>query len=58
MMTDMRNFTGLSDRLAGNEVIELLDEYFDAVVSPVEERKGEVLKFMGDGVLGDLSRRR
>ncbi len=51
MMTDMRNFTGLSDRLAGDEVIELLDEYFDAVVSPVEERKGEVLKFMGDGVL-------
>jgi adenylate cyclase len=51
MMTDMRNFTGLSDQLAGDEVIELLDEYFDAVVSPVEERKGEVLKFMGDGVL-------
>ena len=51
MMTDMRNFTGLSDQLAGDEVIELLDKYFDAVVSPVEERKGEVLKFMGDGVL-------
>lgn len=51
MMTDMRDFTGLSDRLGGDDVIELLDEYFDAVVSPVEERKGEVLKFMGDGVL-------
>ncbi len=51
MMTDMRNFTGLSDRLAGDEVIELLDEYFDAVASPVQERKGEILKFMGDGVL-------
>ena len=51
MMTDMRNFTGLSDRSAGNEVIELLDDYFDAMVSPIEEKKGEVLKFMGDGVL-------
>jgi adenylate cyclase len=51
MITDMRNFTGLSDQLAGDEVIELLDEYFDAVASPVEERKGEVLKFMGDGML-------
>ena len=51
MMTDMRNFTGLSDRAAGNDVIELLDDYFDAVVSPIEEKKGEVLKFMGDGVL-------
>jgi adenylate cyclase len=51
MMTDMRNFTGLSDRFAGDEVIELLDDYFDAVVSPIEEKKGEVLKFLGDGVL-------
>jgi adenylate cyclase len=51
MMTDMRNFTGLSDRLPGDDVIELLDEYFDAVVSPIQERTGEVLKFIGDGVL-------
>ena len=51
MMTDMRNFTGLSDRLAGDRVIELLDAYFDALVSPIEDKKGEVLKFMGDGLL-------
>jgi adenylate cyclase len=51
MMTDMRGFTGLSDRLPGDAVIELLDDYFDAIVSPVEEKKGEVLKFIGDGVL-------
>ena len=50
VMTDMRNFTGLSDRLPGNAVIELLDDYFDAIVSPIQENKGEVLKFMGDGV--------
>jgi len=51
MMTDMRGFTTLSDRLPGDAVIELLDDYFDAVVSPIEAKKGEVLKFMGDGVL-------
>ena len=51
MITDLRNFTGLSDRLPGDAVIELLDDYFDAMVSPLEERRGEVLKFMGDGVL-------
>jgi len=51
MMTDMRGFTALSDRLPGAEVIELLDDYFDAIVTPVEARKGETLKFMGDGVL-------
>jgi len=51
MMTDMRGFTALSDRLPGEEVIELLDDYFDAIVTPVEAHKGETLKFMGDGVL-------
>jgi adenylate cyclase len=51
MMADMRGFTALSDRLPGAEVIELLDDYFDAIVTPVEARKGETLKFMGDGVL-------
>jgi len=49
MMTDMRGFTALSDRLPGEEVIELLDDYFDAIVTPVKARKGETLKFMGDG---------
>ena len=49
MMTDMRCFTALSDRLPGEEVIELLDDYFDAIVTPVEARKGETLKFIGDG---------
>jgi len=51
MITDMRDFTALSDRLPGDEVIELLDDYFDAIVTSVEARKGEILKFMGDGVL-------
>jgi len=51
MMTDVRNFTGLSDRLPGDAVIELLDDYFDAIVAPIQENKGEILKFMGDGVL-------
>ena len=51
MMTDLRGFTALSDRLPGEEVIELLDDYFDAIATPIEKRKGEVLKFMGDGML-------
>jgi adenylate cyclase len=51
MMTDLRGFTALSDRLPGDEVIELLDDYFDAIATPIEKRKGEVLKFIGDGML-------
>ena len=51
IVTDLRNFTGLSDRLPGDAVIALLDDYFDAMVPPIQEAKGELLKFMGDGVL-------
>jgi adenylate cyclase len=51
MVTDLRDFTGLSDRQPGDAVIELLDDYFDAMVSPSQEADGEILKFMGDGVL-------
>jgi adenylate cyclase len=51
MMTDLRGFTALSDGLPAEEVITLLDDYFDALATPIQERKGEVLKFMGDGML-------
>ncbi|MBV8650855.1 MAG: adenylate/guanylate cyclase domain-containing protein [Alphaproteobacteria bacterium] len=51
LVSDMRGFTNLSDRLPGGEIITLLDDYFDAVTAPVEEQGGEVLKFMGDGLL-------
>jgi adenylate cyclase len=51
MATDMRGFTGLSDRLPSEELIALLDDYFDAVTAPVQARGGEVLKYVGDGVL-------
>ncbi len=51
MATDLRGFTALSDRLDGAEMITLLDDYFDAIASPIHERRGEVLKFIGDGVL-------
>jgi adenylate cyclase len=51
LCTDLRGFTGLSDRLPGDELIQLLDDYFEAVADPVHDRNGEVLKFVGDGVL-------
>jgi adenylate cyclase len=51
MATDLRGFTALSDRLPSSDLITLLDDYFDAVTSPIEAHGGEVLKFVGDGLL-------
>jgi adenylate cyclase len=48
---DMRGFTKLADGTAGLEVIELLDDVFEALAAPLRSRGGQVLKFMGDGML-------
>ncbi|HRG96415.1 MAG TPA: adenylate/guanylate cyclase domain-containing protein [Polyangiaceae bacterium] len=49
--TDLRDFTGLSDRLPSAELLALLNDYFDCVVGAVQAHGGEVLKFVGDAVL-------
>ena len=49
--SDLRGFTTLSDREPPERVITLLNDYFEAVTIPIEERGGQILKFMGDGVL-------
>ena len=51
MASDLRGFTGLSDRLPPEEMIELLDDYFETISSSVRAHGGEILKFAGDGVL-------
>jgi adenylate cyclase len=48
---DIRGFTKLADSTPGLEVIELLDEVFEALTAPLRSRGGQVLKFMGDGML-------
>jgi adenylate cyclase len=50
-LSDMRGFTTLSERLPPRELIALLNRYFDAQVPAILEGGGEVLKFMGDGLL-------
>src|SRR5260370_26105136 len=50
-LSDLRGFTALSDRLPGETVVDLLNGYFDCQVSAIRTHGGEVLKFMGDGLL-------
>jgi len=51
LYADLRGFTALADRLPREDLIAMLGVYFDALVAPVQERGGQVLKFMGDGLL-------
>jgi adenylate cyclase len=50
-LSDMRGFTLLADRLPPQTLVELLNEYFDCQVPAILDHGGEVLKFMGDGLL-------
>jgi adenylate cyclase len=51
LLADLRGFTALSDRLPAEEVMVLLNDYFDLVTTQVEKHRGQVLKFIGDGLL-------
>lgn len=51
MICDLRDFTALSDLWPRDDVIQLLNDYFDAMSDPIERHGGEILKFMGDGLL-------
>ena len=50
-LSDLRGFTALSDRLPAETVVEILNHYFDCQVASIRAQGGEVLKFMGDGLL-------
>jgi len=55
MFTDLRGFTALSDGSTEAEILDALDGYFEVVVQAVEAKGGDVLKFMGDGILSIFS---
>jgi adenylate cyclase len=50
-LSDMRGFTVLADRLPPQDLVDLLNLYFDCQVPAILKHGGEVLKFMGDGLL-------
>jgi adenylate cyclase len=51
MICDLRDFTHISDNWPRDDVIDLLNGYFDAMSEPIARHGGEILKFMGDGLL-------
>jgi len=51
MICDLRDFTRISDNWPRDDVIDLLNSYFDAMSEPILRHGGEILKFIGDGLL-------
>lgn len=49
--SDLRGYTTISDTASPDEIIPLLNDYAEAVISAIGEVGGDVLKLMGDGIL-------
>jgi adenylate cyclase len=49
--SDLRGFTERSDRLPGERMMAILNALFDAQADAIHRHGGEILKFIGDGLL-------
>lgn len=49
--SDLRGFTALTETLPRDTLIELLNSYFEIMGAAVTKEEGEILKFLGDGML-------
>ncbi|MBX7057732.1 MAG: HAMP domain-containing protein [Leptospirales bacterium] len=49
--SDIRGFTGISEKLRPEEVVEMLNGYFSEMVACVNANHGVVDKFMGDAIM-------
>ncbi len=52
---DIRGFTGIADSESGLNVVRLLDEVFETLTAPLRRRGGQVMKFIGDGMLATFA---
>lgn len=55
LISDLRGSTGLAGSLSRDDYLEALNQYFDCVAGAVIDNGGEVLKFIGDAVLGTFA---
>jgi PAS domain S-box-containing protein len=50
MMTDLRGFTSLSERLSADRVVKLLNRYLASMVPIIRQYQGTIDEFIGDAI--------
>ena len=55
VIADLRGFTAVADRTPAERLVAGLNEHLGAVVEAVEQHGGQVLKFLGDGLMAVFS---
>jgi adenylate cyclase len=53
---DLQGFTKLADSMPRDQLLALMHDYFEGMVTTIEEHDGHVLKFIGDGILAIFNR--
>jgi class 3 adenylate cyclase len=51
LFTDIESFTSISESMSPERVVQMLNEYFTAVIGPIEKHGGVVNQFQGDAML-------
>ncbi|MGQ0545601.1 MAG: adenylate/guanylate cyclase domain-containing protein, partial [Betaproteobacteria bacterium] len=51
MLTDLRGFTALAERLAPEQVVRMLNGYFEVMLEVIERHHGTVNEIIGDALL-------
>lgn len=51
LMSDIRGFTSMSERMAPEDLVQFLNSYFAAMIDIILANEGTLDKFMGDAVL-------
>jgi adenylate cyclase len=51
LFADIRGFTTLAEGMTPEEVVEMLNEFFDRMVEVLMRHKGTIDKFLGDGMM-------
>jgi adenylate cyclase len=50
--SDIRGFTRMSEGASAEQMVDLLNEYFEQMVETIFKYEGTLDKFMGDGIMG------
>ena len=53
--SDLRGFTAFAEQASSDVVMSALNRYFDSVGAAITGEGGEILKFMGDGILATFA---
>ncbi len=51
MMSDIRGFTALSERMDAADLIAMLNHYLEEMTEAIQDHGGTIIEFIGDGIL-------